>query len=92
MINNSISIITCSLNSIQHIEQTITSIISQTFEEKEYIVIDGGSVDGTIDIIQKYDKEITQWISEPDIGIADAMNKGLRLATNNYILFLHSDD
>ena len=92
MNENSISIITCSFNSIQHIEQTITSVISQTVKEKEYIIIDGGSNDGTVDIIKKYDNKITQWLSEPDFGISDAMNKGLRLATSNYILFLHSDD
>lgn len=92
MTDNSISIITCSFNSIQHIEQTITSVIGQTFKDKEYIIIDGGSCDGTIDIIKKYDNEISHWISEPDNGISDAMNKGVQLATNNYTLFLHSDD
>lgn len=92
MNNISFSIITCSYNSNKNIEQTIQSVISQTFKEKEYIIIDGGSDDGTVDIIKKYNEDITLWVSEPDQGISDAMNKGLQLASNNYIIFLHSDD
>ena len=87
-----ISIITISYNAAQYIEQTIQSVVNQSCSDKEYIVVDGGSTDGTIDIIQKYENQIDKWISEPDNGIADAMNKGLTLATGDYIIFLHSDD
>lgn len=87
-----ISIITITFNSELHLEQTITSIISQTYANLEYIIIDGNSNDGTLEIIQKYDSKIDKWISEPDHGIADAMNKGLKLSTGDYILFIHSDD
>lgn len=66
--------------------------MSQTYQDKEYIVVDGGSTDGTLDIIGRYESKIDHWISEPDEGIADAMNKGLAMATGDYILFLHSDD
>lgn len=87
-----ISIITITLNSERYLEQTITSIISQTYANLEYIIIDGGSSDGTLKIIQKYKSKIDKWISEPDNGIADAMNKGVKLSTGDYILFIHSDD
>ncbi len=87
-----ISVITVCYNSEKHIEQTITSIAAQTYKNLEYIIIDGGSTDGTIDIIRKHDAHIHKWISEPDNGIAHAMNKGLELARGDYILFLHSDD
>lgn len=87
-----ISIITITLNSKRYLEQTITSIISQTYANLEYIIVDGGSSDETIEIIQKYDSKIDKWISEPDHGIADAMNKGIKLSTGDYILFIHSDD
>ncbi len=87
-----ISIITVSLNAAIHLEQTITSVNDQSFQDKEYIIIDGGSTDGTLDIIKKHESQIDKWISENDDGIADAMNKGLEIATGDYILFLHSDD
>ena len=87
-----ISIITITLNSERYLEQTISSVVDQTYGNIEYIIVDGGSTDGTLDIIRKYDAKIDRWISEPDKGIADAMNKGLSLATGDYILFLHSDD
>ncbi|WP_299979445.1 glycosyltransferase family 2 protein [Desulfobacula sp.] len=87
-----ISIITVCFNSLNYIDCCIKSILSQTYDHIEYIIIDGGSDDGTKDIIKKYDYEIDKWISEPDNGIADAMNKGIKLATGDYILFIHSDD
>jgi len=87
-----ISIITITWNSERYIEETITSVANQTYPNIEYIIIDGGSTDATLDIIKKYEPKIDRWISEPDGGIADAMNKGLALATGDYILFLHSDD
>ena len=87
-----VSIITTVLNSAHTIGDCILSVISQNFNNIEYIVIDGGSNDGTIDIIKKYEDKITRWISEKDNGIYDALNKGIRLATGDIIGFLHSDD
>lgn len=87
-----ITIVTVTLNSAHHVEQTIESVLNQSYENIEYIIIDGGSTDNTNDIIGRYENGITKWISEPDHGIADAMNKSIRLATGKYILFLHSDD
>lgn len=87
-----ISIITVCLNSAGTMEQTIQSVISQGYPNIEYIIIDGGSTDGTLDIIYKYEKYIARWISEPDAGIYDAMNKGIKMATGDYISFLNSDD
>ncbi len=86
-----ISIITVVRNDEKHIEQTIRSVLDQTFTDYEYLVIDGASTDGTLDIIKKYEDRLT-WISEPDKGIYDAMNKGLRMARGEYVLFLNSGD
>lgn len=87
-----ISVITICLNSEKHLEQTIKSVIDQTYENIEYFVIDGGSTDGTLDIIRKYEDRIAYWVSEPDEGISDAFNKGVSLSTGDYINFLNSDD
>lgn len=87
-----ITVITVVYNGAKYIEQTIQSVINQTYNNIEYIVVDGGSTDGTLDIIHKYENMIDYWISEPDNGIADAMNKGLSIATGEYVLFLHADD
>ena len=73
-----ISIITPSFNQGQFIEQTILSVINQNYPNLEYIIVDGGSIDNTIDIIKKYEKHITYWVSEPDKGQSDAINKGLK--------------
>lgn len=87
-----ISIITVSYNAVQTIEQTISSVVNQTYQNIEYIIIDGGSIDGTIDVIKKYEDKIAYWISEPDEGIYDAMNKGVKVATGDYIQFIGADD
>ena len=87
-----ISIITVSYNAADTIEQTISSVVNQTYENIEYIIIDGGSTDGTVDIIRKYEDRIAYWVSEPDKGIYDAMNKGIDVATGYYIYFLGADD
>ena len=87
-----ISIITICYNSEKFIEHTIDSVVSQDYAAKEYIVVDGASTDGTVDIIRKYEDRIDKWVSEPDRGIADAMNKGLAMASGEYVVFLHSDD
>ncbi|WP_017726152.1 glycosyltransferase family 2 protein [Halalkalibacterium ligniniphilum] len=87
-----VSIITVCFNSQDTIEDTILSVINQTYENIEYIIIDGGSTDGTIDIIKKYEGRISKYISEPDQGIYDAMNKGINLSKGKLIHILNSDD
>ena len=87
-----ISIITVCYNSAKTIEKTIQSVLDQDYPNLEYIIIDGGSTDGTIDVINKYQKKISKYISEPDNGISDAFNKGLHLATGEIIGILNSDD
>ncbi|GAB6270445.1 MAG: glycosyltransferase family 2 protein [Smithella sp.] len=87
-----ISIITISLNAEKYLDQTIQSLLNQTYKNIEYIVVDGGSTDGTLGIIEKYKNAIDHIISEKDEGIADAMNKGISLTSGDYILFLHADD
>lgn len=87
-----ISIVTVSYNSVHTIEKTIQSVISQPYPYKEYIIVDGGSIDGTVDIIRKYEDSIAYWISEPDSGIYNAMNKAIEIATGELIAFLGSDD
>ncbi|MBI3160216.1 MAG: glycosyltransferase [Chloroflexi bacterium] len=86
-----ISIITPSLNSARFLEQTIVSVLDQGYPELEYIVVDGGSTDGTLDILRKYDRRL-RWFSEPDQGQADAINKGLRLSTGDILAYLNADD
>ena len=87
-----ISVITVSYNAAATIEQTILSVIQQEYPSIEYIVIDGGSTDGTVEIIRKYEEKMAYWVSEPDEGIYDAMNKGIRRATGDYLYFLGADD
>ena len=87
-----ISVITVTFNAALSIEQTILSVINQTYSNIEYIIIDGGSTDGTIDIIKKYSNRISYWISEPDKGIYDAMNKGIKVATGEWINFMNVGD
>src|SRR5207244_4100141 len=79
-------------NNAQTIAQTIESVLAQEYPHIEYIIIDGGSTDGTVDIIRHYDKRIAKWITEPDAGIYDAMNKGIRFATGTVVGLLNSDD
>ena len=87
-----ITIVTVVYNRFTTIEQTISSVVNQTYPNLEYIVIDGGSTDGTVEVIKKYEKDIAYWVSEKDGGIYDAMNKGVRAATGDYIEFIGSDD
>lgn len=87
-----ISVITVVRNGVEFIEQTICSVLEQTYSNLEYIVIDGFSSDGTVDVIKSHESRIAHWVSEKDNGIADAFNKGLALATGDYILFLNADD
>ena len=92
MLSTKISIITVVYNAAATIEQTILSVVKQDYSNIEYIIVDGGSTDGTLDIVKKYEEKIALWLSEPDYGIYDAMNKGLTYATGDYIYYLGADD
>lgn len=86
------SIITVNYNNKDGLRKTIESVIHQTYRDFEYIVIDGGSTDGSADILIEYDKQITYWVSEPDKGIYNAMNKGIAQAKGEYLNFMNSGD
>lgn len=90
--SNLVSIITVCLNSAGTLNRCITSVANQTYSNIEYIVIDGGSTDGTIGVIEANTQRIDYWISEPDRGISDAFNKGIALANGEYYLLLNADD
>jgi glycosyltransferase involved in cell wall biosynthesis len=87
-----LSVITVVFNNVKHIERTLKSVINQTYSAIEYIIIDGASTDGTLEIINRFKNEIDVVISEPDKGIYDAMNKGLKNAKGDYVVFMNSGD
>jgi len=87
-----ITIVTPSYNQAEFIEETILSVISQNYPNLEYIIIDGASTDGSVDIIKKYEKHLSYWISEPDSGHADALNKGFARSTGEIMAWINSDD
>ncbi|SFG59943.1 glycosyltransferase family 2 protein [Pedobacter insulae] len=87
-----LSVITIVYNNVKDIERTMLSVLNQTYSNIEYIVVDGSSTDGTKEIIERYRNRLAHFISEKDKGIYDAMNKGLALATGNYVLFMNSGD
>lgn len=87
-----LSIITINFNDRDGLDKTIQSVINQTYKNFEYIVIDGASTDGSVDVIKKYADRLTHWVSEPDTGIYNAMNKGTRMAQGEYCLYLNSGD
>ncbi len=87
-----ISIITPSYNQGEFIERTIKSVLNQGYENIEYIIIDGGSSDSTVGLLKKYDEHIAYWVSEPDNGQTEAINKGLMHATGDVLAYLNSDD
>jgi glycosyltransferase involved in cell wall biosynthesis len=90
--SNKLSIITVVFNGKTYLKETIQTVKAQTYTDIEYIVIDGGSTDGTIDIIKSNLDRIDYWISEPDKGLYDAMNKGIKKATGNWVCFLNAGD
>lgn len=87
-----VTVITVCFNAAATLAETIESVVGQTYDNIEYIIIDGGSTDGSLDIINRYASRISYWISEPDKGIYDAMNKGIAHSHGDYILFLNSGD
>lgn len=87
-----VSVVTVCLNQAQSIAQCFESVIGQSYPRIEYIVLDGGSTDGTLEVIERYRAEIDQFVSEPDSGPFDAMNKGIGMATGEFVLILNSDD
>lgn len=87
-----LSIVTVVFNNDKTLERTIQSVFDQTYKNIEYIIIDGGSTDGTLEIIKKYADKLAYWVSETDQGMYDAMNKGIRLAKGKWIHILNSDD
>lgn len=86
------SIITVNFNNREGLRNTIESVINQTLHDYEFIVIDGGSTDGSADVLKEYDEHITYWVSEKDTGIYNAMNKGIAKATGDYLNFMNSGD
>lgn len=92
MNKDKVSVVTVVYNGVSIIENTIKSVINQTYDNLEYIIIDGGSTDGTIDIIKKYDDKISLWITEPDKGIYDAMNKALNRLGGLWVNFMNAGD
>ncbi|HZH55525.1 MAG TPA: glycosyltransferase family 2 protein [Sphingobacteriaceae bacterium] len=87
-----LSVITVVYNNVKDIARTLHSVLDQSYPHIEYVVVDGGSTDGTLAVLRQYEDRISQLISEPDEGIYDAMNKGLRMATGDYVLFMNSGD
>jgi len=87
-----ITIVTVVFNNVNNIENTILSTLNQSYKNIEYLIIDGGSTDGTVDLIKKYNDSFDYWISEPDNGIYDAMNKALKIANGDFLIFMNSGD
>jgi glycosyltransferase involved in cell wall biosynthesis len=87
-----ISVVTINRNMRQELEATLESVVAQTYPHLEFVVIDGGSIDGSSDLVERFASQIDYWISEPDRGIYDAMNKGVRAATGEWVIFMNAGD
>ena len=92
MSNKKLSVITINYNNKNGLIKTINSVINQTYKDFEFIIIDGGSTDGSLEVIQEYSGQINYWVSEPDNGIYHAMNKGIVMAKGEYCNFMNSGD
>lgn len=87
-----ISIITINYNNLEGLKRTIESVVNQTWQEFEYLIIDGGSTDGSVEYIESKSEHVDYWVSEPDKGVYHAMNKGIAKSSGEYLLFLNSGD
>jgi glycosyltransferase involved in cell wall biosynthesis len=92
MINPRISVVTPNFNGASYLEETILSVLNQGYDNLEYIIIDGGSTDGSIDIIKKYESRLAYWVSEPDAGLYHAIQKGFEKSTGDIMAWINSDD
>lgn len=90
--NPRITVVTVCYNNCKALEQTIQNVLSQDYDNLEYIIVDGGSNDGSLDVIRKYDSRLSKWISEPDQGVYYAMNKGIDYATGTWVNFMNAGD
>lgn len=87
-----VSVITVNLNMCDALQMTVANVLAQSYRELEYLVIDGGSSDGSVDVLARNDSQISHWVSEPDRGLYHAMNKGVQLATGDWVIFMNSGD
>lgn len=87
-----ISVVTIAYNAGDVIERTIRSVVAQTYDDMEYVLVDGGSNDGTLSIIKRYASRIDKWVSEPDSGIYEAMNKGVKMSSGEFCIFMNAGD
>ena len=87
-----ISIVTPNYNGVKYLEQTIVSVLNQNYPNLEYIIIDGGSTDGSVEIIKKYESKLSYWVSEPDMGLYHAIQKGFEKSTGEIMAWINSDD